>query len=154
MKVRTYKISDIEAIIDLFYDTVHHVNIRDYNQEQVDAWAPANINLQFWQDRLSRTFTYVAEEGDKIIGFGNLEDNGHIDCFYCHQDFQRQGVGSQILENIELKARKLGIKRLFTAASITAKPFFMGKNFIVVSQQQVELRGQVFINFLMEKFIV
>jgi GNAT superfamily N-acetyltransferase len=154
MRVRTYKISDIEAILELFYGTVHHVNIRDYNQEQVDAWAPANINLQFWQDRLSSTFTYVAEEGDKIIGFGNLEDNGHIDCFYCHQDFQRQGVGSQILENIELKARELRIKRLSTAASITAKPFFIGKKFIVVCQQQVELRGQVFINFLMEKFIV
>ncbi|AFZ26222.1 acetyltransferase, N-acetylglutamate synthase [Cylindrospermum stagnale PCC 7417] len=153
MKVRTYEIGDTQEIIKLFYNTVHGVNIRDYTKEQVDAWAPANIDIEVWMRSLSSNFTYVAEKDGKIIGFGNLEDNGHIDRFFCHQDFQRRGVGTQLLANIESKARDLGIKQLFTEASITAKPFFASKKFIVVKKQEVELRGQKFINFVMEKFI-
>jgi len=151
MKLREYTIDDTEEIIKLFYGTVHEVNIRDYSKEQVDAWAPANIDIEVWIRRLEDKFTYVAKESTKIIGFGQLEANGHIDCFYCHKDFQRQGIGTQILEQIESKAKALKIKKLFTEASITAKPFFESKNFIVVKKQEVERRGQKFTNFVMEK---
>ncbi|MBE9095646.1 GNAT family N-acetyltransferase [Tychonema sp. LEGE 07203] len=153
MIVRTYEIGDTQQIVKLFYDTVHEVNIRDYTKAQVDAWAPADIDIESWTKSLSSKFTFVAEEGDKIAGFGELEANGHIDRFYCHQDFQRQGVGRLILAQIDAKARNLGIKKLFTEASITAKPFFENKGFIVVKKQEVERRGQKFINFAMEKFI-
>ncbi len=153
MRVRTYSIGDTEEIIELFYDTVHEVNLRDYTRAQVDAWAPVDIDIEVWIRGLSSKFTYVAEEGNKIVGFGELEKNGHIDRFYCHKDFQRQGIGTQILEQIELKARSLRIKNLCTEASITAKPFFARKGFVVVRQQKVERRGQKFINFLMEKII-
>ncbi|ARV60505.1 GNAT family N-acetyltransferase [Nostocales cyanobacterium HT-58-2] len=154
MKIRIYEIDDTEEIMKLFYNTVHEVNIRDYTKEQVDAWAPTNMDIQVWIQGLKSKLTYVAEESHKILGFGELEENGHIDRFYCHKDFQGRGVGTQILEQIELKARSLGIKKLFTEASITAKPFFERKGFIVVRKQQVERRGQKFINFQMEKVLV
>ncbi|MCC5651163.1 GNAT family N-acetyltransferase [Nostoc sp. XA013] len=151
MKLRIYEITDTEEIMKLFYNTIHEVNIRDYTQEQVDAWAPANMDIDVWIKDLESKFTYVAEEQGKIIGFGELEANGHIDRFYCHKDFQRKGVGKKILEQLELKAKSLEIEKLFTEASITAKPFFERQNFIVVKQQEVERRGQKLINFIMEK---
>lgn len=154
MKLRIYEIADTEEIMKLFYDTIHEVNIRDYTEEQVAAWAPANMDIDLWIKGLGSKFTYVAEEQDKIIGFGQLESNGHIDCFYCHKDFQRKGIGKKILEQLELKAKTLGIEKLFTEASITAKPFFESQKFIVVEQQEVERRGQKFINFVMEKSLI
>ncbi len=153
MRVRTYEIGDTKQIVQLFYDTVHEVNIRDYTTAQVDAWAPADIDIASWTKSLSSKFTFVAEEGAKIAGFGELETNGHIDRFYCHQDFQRQGVGKLILKQIESKAQDLGLKKLFTEASITARPFFASQGFIVIRKQEVERRGQKFINFIMEKNI-
>jgi putative acetyltransferase len=153
MNVRKYEIADTQQIVQLFYDTVHQVNIRDYTKAQVDAWAPADINMEIWMKSLSSKLTFVAEDGGIIAGFGELETNGHIDCFYCHKDFQRQGVGTQILEHIESKAKDLGIKKIFTEASITAKPFFESQKFIVIKNQEVERRGEKLINFVMEKNI-
>ena len=153
MKIRTYEISDTQKIVKLFYDTVHEVNIRDYTTAQVDAWAPADTDIQNWMQSLSSKFTFVAEEGDTIAGFGELEINGHIDRFYCHKDFQRQGVGKLILTQIESKAQDFGIKKLFTEASITARAFFEAQGYIVIRKQEVERRGQKFINFAMEKNI-
>ena len=153
MRVRTYEISDTKQIVKLFYDTVHEVNIRDYTKAQVDAWAPADIDIESWTKSLSSKFTFVAEEGETIASFGELEASGHIDCFYCHKDFQRQGVGRIILGKIDAKARILGIKKLYTEASITAKTFFESQGFMVVKKQEVERRGQKLINFAMEKII-
>ncbi len=151
MRLRLYEIADTEEIMKLFYDTIHEVNIHDYTEEQVAAWAPANMDIDVWIKGLGSKFTYVAEEQGQIIGFGELEPNGHIDRFYCHKDFQRKGIGKKILEQLESKAKALGIDKLFTEASITAKPFFESQNFIVVKQQEVERRGQKLINFVMEK---
>ncbi|MCG6137018.1 MAG: GNAT family N-acetyltransferase [Nostoc sp. LLA-1] len=153
MKLRTYEIGDTAEIMDLFHNTVHEVNIRDYTKEQIDAWAPVKMDVEVWINSLKSKFTYVVENNGKIVGFGELEANGHIDKFFCHKDFQGQGIGTMILEQIESKARSLGIKRLFVEASITAKSFFANKNFLLVKEQEVERRGQKLINFVMEKLI-
>ncbi len=115
--------------------------MRDYTSEHVNAWAPPDLNIDFWVKRLSQSITYVAEDRDQVIGFGNFESNGYLDCFYCHKDFQRMGVGSQLLATLETKARSLNIQTLTTAASITARSFFEAKEFRVITPQTVEHRG-------------
>jgi putative acetyltransferase len=159
--IRKYQNEDTDEIIQLFYDTVHQINIRDYSQKQINAWAPKNMTSINWVNRLSDKITYVAEENiaenitenktKKILGFAQLETSGHIDCFYCHHQYQGIGIGSRLLNQIELTALNLGIKRLFTEASITAKPFFENKGFSLVNPQEVECRGEIFINYVMKK---
>jgi putative acetyltransferase len=158
MIIRKYQSEDTDEIIQLFYDTVHQINIRDYSQVQINAWAPNNKDSINWVNKLSYKITYVAENENNsnnkiIIGFAQLETNGHIDCFYCHYQYQGVGVGNRLLNEIQLTAINLGIKRLFTEASITAKPFFEKKGFIVVNPQVVECRGQNFVNYVMEKHL-
>ena len=78
-------------------------------------------------------FTYVAEQDRKILGFGELETNGHIDCFYVHYQHQNQGVGSKLYRALETKARELNLTRLYSEVSITAKPFFLSRGFTIVA---------------------
>jgi putative acetyltransferase len=96
----------------------------------------------------------VAEDGKLIVGFGELAANGHIHCFYCHKNYQRCGVGSQIYQAIETQALELGLTRLFTEASITAQPFFDRMGFALVREQKVSCRGETFINYGMEKSLI
>jgi len=151
MQIRLFQSQDADRLAQLFHDTVHEINIRDYSAEQVQAWAPDNLDFRRWSEVCSDRFTYVAEEAGEIIGFGELEANGHIDCFYCHKDYQRCGVGTRIYGAIEAKALSLGIERLYTEASITARAFFKSRGFAIIKEQQVTCRGQVFINYAMAK---
>ena len=153
MKVRLFCQQDADQIAQLFHATVREINIRDYSSNQVKAWAPDNIYFRDWAEVCSNRFTYVADKEGVIVGFGELEPNGHIDCFYCHKDYQRCGVGSQIYQAIEAKALELGLNRLFTEVSITALPFFQRMGFSVVKEQQVKCRGESFINYAMEMCI-
>ncbi len=151
--IRLFEKQDAEQIAILFHQTVREVNINNYSMNQVKAWAPDDIYFRDWVGVCSERFTYVADDNGTIAGFGELECDGHINCFYCHKNYQRMGVGSKIYHAIEAKARELKIHRLYTEASITAKPFFLHMGFSIVKKQQVERRGEAFINYAMEKLI-
>lgn len=151
IKIRLFEAQDVEQIARLFHETVRDVNIRDYSDQQVRAWAPDNIHFRNWLEICSNRFTVVADDEGVIAGFGELEPNGHIDCFYCHKAYQRCGVGRQIYQAIEAQAIELSISRLFTEASITAKPFFQRMGFSVIKAQEVTRRSETFINYAMEK---
>ena len=40
MYIRRYSPNDISEITELFYNTIHTINLRDYSSAEVDAWAP------------------------------------------------------------------------------------------------------------------
>lgn len=39
MVIREYQPLDCEILAELFYNTVHTVNAKDYTKEQLDVWA-------------------------------------------------------------------------------------------------------------------
>jgi N-acetylglutamate synthase-like GNAT family acetyltransferase len=151
--IREFKPEDTNSIVRLFYDTVHTINARDYSREQINAWAPEQADLVKWLERLRDGFTFVAEENQTIIGFAKLEPSGHIDFLYTHHKYQNKGYGSRLLSAIVQRARGLGLKKIFTESSITAKPFFLSKGFSLLKQQTVTVRGVKMVNFIMCKEI-
>lgn len=72
MELRAYQPADLEEIYRLFYDTVHSVNRKDYGLEQLDAWAPRQMDRPRWEQSLADHETWVAWEDGKIVGFGDL----------------------------------------------------------------------------------
>ncbi|HBC41304.1 MAG TPA: hypothetical protein DCZ88_05215 [Pseudanabaena sp.] len=153
MLIRLFKFQDSDHIAQLFHNTLREVNIRDYSLAQVRDWDLDDLHFTKWAEDSTNSFTYVAEENDEIIGFAQLEANGHIDCFFCHKDYQRRGVGTRLYRAIEAKALELKIERLFVEVSITARAFFKNRGFAIVKEQQVSRRGQKLTNFLMEKYL-
>jgi len=154
MQVREYREDDVAAIVALFRDTVRRVNSRDYSSEQVEAWAPDDIDVGAWAHRLARRFTVVAEIDGWVAGFADLEDDGHLDHLYVHADHPHCGVGRALLAVIEAEARLRGLPSLFTEASITARPFFERLGFVTRQEQVVECRGVKMVNYRMAKDLV
>ena len=143
MKLREYRSSDLPAILDLFRGTVHTVCARDYTRSQLDAWAPAELDAAAWDASLLAHRTLVAEENGVIIGFADLGSDGYLDRLYVHRDWQGRGVATALCDALP-DARS-------THASITARPFFEKRGWHVVREQQVERRGVLLTNFVMEK---
>ncbi len=151
MKIRAYEAKDAHEISQLFYETVHAVNRADYSPEQLHGWAPEAPDSTLWHARMQSRCTLLAEEEGEVLAFAELEKDGHLDMFYCHQDHVGQGVGSRLYQAVEHKAREWKLARIFTEASITACPFFERQGFVTVREQTVTRHGVDLTNFVMEK---
>ena len=147
MILRPYRPSDLRELAELFYDTVHTVNAGDYTAEQLDAWSPGEVDLSRWDQSFQEHHTLLAVEGETVLGFGDMAPGGYLDRLYVHADYQGRGVASAICEELEPPVRG----KIVTHASITAKPFFEKRGYRVVREQQVERRGVLLTNYVMEK---
>lgn len=148
MRIRSYQSSDIKEMAELFYNTVHTVNAEDYTGEQLDAWADGNPDLVKWDQSFQAHQTLIAEENDRIVGFGDIDRTGYLDRLYVHREYQRQGIATLLCDLLE----ELTEGNVITVhASITAKPFFDRRGYRTVKRQQVERRGILLTNYIMEK---
>ena len=146
--IRTYQPSDCPRLAALFYDTVHTVNARDYSPEQLDAWAAGTVDLDAWNWSFLEHHTLVAQSDGIIVGFGDMAENGYLDRLYVHKDFQRQGIASALCDALEGSVSGAVIT---TQASITARPFFEKRGYLVRKEQRVERNGVFLTNYVMEK---
>ena len=153
MIIRRYSVGEEGRLWQLYRDTTHIVNGRDYTSEQCERWAPAIVDMLKWKERIRVQNPFVAEEDGRILGFAELEQDGHIDFFYCDHNHLRIGVGSELYRAIEEEAQRLKIPRLHAAVSLTAKPFFLRMGFEVVKEQHNVVCGTAAPNFLMQKIL-
>ena len=152
--VRPHRNGDIPDISRLYYDTIHLINARDYSREQVEAWAPRVPDASFWAERIKKYRVYVAEQEKSVVGFTELDTNGHIDCFFVHYQWQRRGIGTRLMDKLVVTARRERMPRLFAEVSITAAPFFRNHGFTVLRETTAVRRNVALKQFAMERWLV
>lgn len=150
MEIRDYRSSDCACLAELFHQTVHAVNAKDYDKAQLDAWASGIVDLDVWDKSFAAHHTLVAVKDGIIVGFGDIDQTGYLDRLYVHRDYQRQGIATALCERME---RAFDVDKITTHASITARTFFMCRGYMVVREQRVMRRGITLTNFVMEKEI-
>ena len=145
MFIREYQSSDCEELTKLFYNTVHTVNAKDYTEEQLDAWATGQVDLNKWDQSLREHYSIVAVENEMLVSFGDIDESGYLDHLFVHADYQGKGIGTMICNRLEQAVSG----NIITHASITARPFFEKRGYRVVKEQQVERQGVFLTNFEM-----
>lgn len=148
--IKAYDPTDAQATIEIFLRAIREVASKDYTPAQIAAWAKVDDAEVWGQWRASRP-TWLAMNGSVPIGFADLKSDGCLDMMFVDPDHQGKGVAGLLLATVEAAARNQSLQRIFTEASLTARPFFERRGFVVVAAQQVEKRGQILANFLMEK---
>jgi len=153
MIVRLYRRDEAPLLARLFTDTVHAIDGGEYSPEQLAAWAPDPPDIGLWRVRLAGLITFVAEEDSLVAAFATFDPDGHLDHLYVRKDRQRKGIATALCHRIEQEARSRGVRRIYTEASITARPFFERAGYRAIAPQTVERNGTLLTNIRMEKFL-
>lgn len=148
MELRPYRPADCPVLAQLFYDTVHRVNCKDYTPRQCQAWATGQVDLAEWDRSFLSHCTLVVWEKDAILGFGDMAPDGYLDRLYVRWDRQGEGIGCALCQALEATVPSA---RYHTYASLTARPFFLRQGYRVAAENQVLRAGVLLPNFLMEK---
>lgn len=148
MIIRKYQSLDCKELTELFYNTVHAINAKDYTKEQLNVWATGHIDLEKWNQSLQEHYSVVAIDNEIIVGFGDIDKTGYLDRLFVHANYQGKGIATAICNELE---QVVEIDKITTHASITAKPFFDSRGYKVIKEQQVVKNGISLTNYLMEK---
>jgi putative acetyltransferase len=149
MQTRLATINDMEQLMQLFRDTILTINSKDYNDEQVNAWAATSKNIDRLKTKIKEDHFIVAETDTIIVGFSSITSSGYLDFMYVHKDHQRKGIANKLLNEIKIQAIKWNLAEITTDASITAKPFFESHGFKVITQQKVYIIDVMLVNYKM-----
>ena len=121
MKIRRYVVADHDAVWDLHNVALHQVNAHGGNGP--------------WDDDLHRVEAeYIATGGEfyvgtvdgRVVGMGALmrlsDDRAEIRRMRVHPDFQRRGLGRQMLSALERRAVDLGFRTLVLDTTVQQVP--------------------------------
>lgn len=150
MYIRSCTQADLPAVLDLFRASVHTLCRADYTPAQLSAWAPEDLDEAPWARRLQCQTFLLAEEDGALLGFASLEED-YLDLLYVHPRHAHRGVGTVLCDALE---RQCTGRRITVHASLTARPFFAHRGYRTVEPHQVERRGVVLTNYLMEKELI
>lgn len=151
--IRDFQEEDAQTLWALFFNTVRNVNRRDYTEQQVKAWAQEGFDSQLWLKKMISIQPFVGELDGVIVGYSDVQPSGLVDHFFCHHEYQGQGVGRALMTHVLKQAAAKGLDRIYSEVSITARPFYEHMGFTVVNEQQIEVRGATLTNYVMERHL-
>ncbi|HGE7990712.1 TPA: GNAT family N-acetyltransferase, partial [Salmonella enterica] len=106
MKIRRFSNGDEISLFRVFFSSVHTIASHYYTREQIDAWAPADIDLERWANHIKELQPFVVELDGEIAGYADVQPNGYIDHFFVSGTYSRQGVGTLLMNCIHEEARQ------------------------------------------------
>ena len=77
MYIRSYRPEDCSAVLQLFFQTVHTVNAKDYTPQQLDAWADGKEDPVLWNLSLSQHNVDVVAVGTAQVAAVQKDDGSH-----------------------------------------------------------------------------
>ena len=150
--IRTAKLSDITELRDLFQGTVLNVNKRDYSLAEVEDWASCGNDISHIEEMIKTHYFIVAiNRQSQIVGFSSITSQGYLHNLFIHKDFQGKGIATILLNEIERYATARGIMRITSEVSLTARPFFEKRGYIVEVEQKRKANQLYLTNFWMAK---
>ncbi len=152
--VRRYAPGEEALLFEVYLSAVHLIASRDYTIEQVEAWAPRDLDIALWQTRIRGLNPFVAVLDGELVGYADIQPSGYIDHLYVSGHHPRRGIGSLLMARILEEAASLGLSVLTSDVSLTAQPFFAKFGFSIVERRYPQVRGVVTPNALMSRNLV
>ena len=150
--IRIAQPADVLELKDLFQDTVLNINRRDYSKAEVEDWASYGNDLSHIKGMIKTHYFIVAtNQQSQIVGFSSITHQGYLHSMFIHKDFQGKGIATILLNEIERYATARGIMRITSEVSLTARPFFEKRDYIVEKEQKRKANQLSLTNFWMAK---
>ncbi|AZE41893.1 Acetyltransferase, GNAT family [Pseudomonas chlororaphis subsp. aureofaciens] len=132
-EIRPAHEQDADAISRLIIAALQTSNAQDY-PSTVIAQVRQNFSPPAVRQLLSKRQVWVAQAAGEIVGTASL-DGQVVRSVFVAPERQGQGVGRQLMAELERQALGVGITQLTVPSSITAEGFYTNLGFHTLREQ-------------------
>ena len=148
MKIVPLRPEDGEKTLRLFCEAVRSVCGGEYSPRQIEAWIGDRDPKQWTDSFFGGRLALAAWEGEEIVGFADMTEEGYFDRLYVHPSFLHRGIASALADALEAWCPA---PRFTVYASETARGFFAARGYRLLCRHAV-LRGrETLVNYHMDK---
>ncbi|MGR3433413.1 MAG: GNAT family N-acetyltransferase [Shimia sp.] len=145
LSIRRFATADAPDCAALFHRAVHEGTTARYTPAQRAAWSPRVPGADRFAAKLGACDTWVAVEGDRIVGFMSLlprsGSGAHLGMAFVAPERMGQGVADRLYDALLAHAHREALTRLTVEASHLARAFFLRRGWSVDAAQSVERDG-------------
>jgi len=126
--------SDAVAACEVVRQSISELCVADHcnDEKTLSAWLE-NKSVDMFQ-RMIRDETkscVVAILDDTVCGFGHISHSGNIGLLYVAPEARFLGASTAMLGWLEDEAFRLGVKAVTLNSSLTAKPFYLARGYVM-----------------------
>jgi len=131
MKIRKASNADKENISSLHISSIRKLCCNHYTREQLNAWASVLKPSVYDQALKEKVFLVAYNSQQNLLGLGILDvENAEVSAIYINPDYAGMGIGTKLLNELEMKARKSKVLRITVHSTLNAKNFYMNQGYI------------------------
>ncbi len=146
---RKAKLSDAQELSEIRKGVFGKIPGENYNKKLIEvltqAYSPENIAKKI---KKYPTFCLVRER--EIIGSVSLQGS-EVKGVFVKFSCTRKGIGTKLMDFIEVYARKNGIKKVHLWSAEKAKGFYEKLGYKLLRKEKYNYHGARNVNFVMEK---
>lgn len=147
LEIRRALHSDAAKMINAHRRSIREICFKDYNPEQIEAWAGRDFREEHWHKTMDRDLVWVISDSENNIhGFGHLKfrenTEAEIAGLYFAPEVVGKGLGKKMAAIIFEECQKNNVKTVFLCATKTAKAFYQSVGFQQVGEEStIDLGG-------------
>lgn len=131
--IRLAREDDAEGLSAVIRAALRETNAKDYPPAFIDRLT-VNFSAATVRDLMRKRRVFVAVEGQQIVGTASLEQN-EVRTVFVAPRAQGQGVGRQLMAEVERAARSAGEAVLTVPSSVTAEGFYAKLGYAAVRER-------------------
>ena len=151
MNLRQITKKDQLELKKVYFDSIMSINESIYSQEQKRAWSSQAWENRNFENSIKNGKGWLIHENKKIIAFTTRYPNNRVSLFYCRGKYQRNGLGSKLLNKTENEAQNDGLPFLLTEASLISFKLFLKNNWEVIRKEKIIIKNIIFERYKMIK---
>lgn len=129
--------ADSTPLLSLYRRSIASVDNGFYSAAQRHAWSEWAADATSADAQLRQGLTVMAVADGSPVGFAQLCPAHLVNMLYVDDSWQRQGIGTTLVTQLETVARQSGIATLTTRASDVSLPLFRSLGFKAVRREKV-----------------
>ena len=131
MKIRKASKADRKNISNLHIASIKKLCRNHYTHEQLNAWTSV-LTPSVYDQALKEKVVLVAYDSQQdLLGLGILDiENSEISAIYINPDAAGKGIGTKLLNELEMTAKKSKFFRITVHSTLNAKSFYMNHGYI------------------------